>query len=172
MRTDKQRAYALAYYHKNKEQIKLTPSYQRRHSKEFYVAQYAKIKGGEKQKEKNDYRRERYKNNEEWRNRRKQAAKESRRQVRAEIIKAYGGKCLCCGEDTPEFLVVDHINGRDKVPLGQGNNRLGGLMYAWLKRNNYPKDNYRLLCSNCNNARAWFGCCPHEQLRLAENKCA
>lgn len=35
-------------------------------------------------------------------------------------------------------------------------------LYRWLKENNYPKDNFRLLCYNCNCARRQ-GKCPHEE---------
>jgi len=94
-----------------------------------------------------------------------QEARDRHKRNRTIVIEAYGGKCTCCGESTPEFLAIDHINGRDKGPRGQGDNKLGFQMYAWLIRNKFPKHNYRLHCSNCNNARAWFGICPHERDR-------
>ena len=112
-----------------------------------------------------------------WKERRKELSKDPvymariaeyerkrRRAIRAEVIVAYGGKCSCCGEATPEFLAIDHINGRDKGPRGHGDNKLGFQMYFWLRKNGFPKNNYRLLCSNCNNSRGWFGYCPHERL--------
>src|SRR6266481_1243298 len=27
------------------------------------------------------------------------------------MIKAYGGKCICCGEAQPKFLTIDHVRG-------------------------------------------------------------
>jgi len=108
------------------------------------------------------WKREHYRKNKE---RLCQQARDRHKRNRAIVIEAYGGKCTCCGESTPEFLAIDHINGRDKGPRGQGDNKLGFQMYAWLIRNKFPKHNYRLHCSNCNNARAWFGICPHERDR-------
>jgi hypothetical protein len=79
--------------------------------------------------------------------------------LRAEFIEAYGGKCECCGETEPEFLSLDHIFGdgaRHRRQLRRGN------IYRELKRLGWPKDRYRLLCYNCNIARAHGGRCPHE----------
>jgi len=68
--------------------------------------------------------------------------------LRTGIIEGYGGKCELCGEDNPHFLTLDHINrgGSKEVK------KLGGLhnLYRKLRDNNYPRDNYRLLCYNCN----------------------
>src|SRR6266567_4357200 len=30
--------------------------------------------------------------------------------LRREVLAAYGGKCVCCGESHPEFLAIDHVN--------------------------------------------------------------
>ena len=38
-------------------------------------------------------------------------------------------------------------------------------MYLELKKLGWPKDRFRLLCTNCNQARAYFGVCPHERGR-------
>lgn len=68
--------------------------------------------------------------------------------IKLGMIEAYGGKCVLCGETHWEFLTIDHINGgghrhREKV----GN---GYRFYKLLKEQGFPKDEYRLLCSNCN----------------------
>jgi hypothetical protein len=75
------------------------------------------------------------------------------------IIKEYGGKCECCGENHPEFLAVDHINGGGRKHVKSLNTHF----YLWLIQNNFPKDNFRLLCNNCNQARGHYGYCPHEK---------
>lgn len=62
-------------------------------------------------------------------------------------------KCLCCGETTFEFLVVDHIEGNPKREHGSS-------FYRRLVRENFP-DGYRTLCNNCNHARSMYGDCPH-----------
>ena len=85
--------------------------------------------------------------------------KQSRRHARREMIEAYGGTCACCGESHWEFLTIDHIQG------GGNNHRksLGGqrAFMRELRRRGYPKDNYRLLCYNCNCSIGALGYCPH-----------
>lgn len=91
-----------------------------------------------------------------------------RREIRAEVLAAYGGRCQCRGCDVtqPEFLAIDHIKGNgaeQRKQLGGSS----GAMYIWLKKHGFPKDDYRLLCHNCNQARAHYGACPHEMSRSA-----
>jgi len=73
--------------------------------------------------------------------------------LRLNVIKGYGGKCELCGEDNPHSLTIDHINGDG----AEERRVLGGWekLYKKLRDENYPKDNYRLLCYNCNCA---LGC--------------
>ncbi|KKN59660.1 hypothetical protein LCGC14_0539870 [marine sediment metagenome] len=71
------------------------------------------------------------------------------RRLKTEVIEAYGGQCAFCGESHPEFLTIDHINGggvQHRASLGNGVTTI----YVWLKRQSWPKDEYRLLCANCN----------------------
>ena len=79
--------------------------------------------------------------------------------LRDEILTAYGGCCACCGEATPEFLTIDHIhnNGaehRRLVPAAKN-------LYQLLRREGFPKEDYQLLCMNCNFAKGKYGVCPH-----------
>lgn len=87
--------------------------------------------------------------------------KQAKWNFKIEVIKAYGGKCECCNETRIEFLSVDHINGggnlHRKVVGG------GFRFYRWLKQNEFPKEEYRLLCFNCNCAIGFFGYCPHQK---------
>jgi hypothetical protein len=87
--------------------------------------------------------------------------KELRWKFRLEAIKAYGGKCVCCGEQTPEFLTIDHVNGGGN----KHREEVGGSkqLYKILSKKGWPKNEYRLLCYNCNCARGAFGFCPHER---------
>jgi hypothetical protein len=93
-------------------------------------------------------------------------AKKRTRDIRIEMIAAYGGECVCCGEQALEFLSIDHIYGdgrQDREKL----NVVGHTFYRILKRQGWPKDRYRLLCFNCNFAIGHFGYCPHQiQLEL------
>jgi hypothetical protein len=83
---------------------------------------------------------------------------------RSLIIQGYGGKCVCCEETRREFLALDHIHG------GGGKERAEGLttqhLCTRLIRDNFPRDKYRLLCHNCNQARGAYGYCPHSIEKL------
>ena len=96
------------------------------------------------------------------------AAKNARenRALRAELLAAYGHVCSCCGETAEAFLTVDHINGGGR----QHRKQVRGGLYKWLKNVGFPKDEYRLLCFNCNCVRGTRGYCPHENRRAI--KCA
>lgn len=79
--------------------------------------------------------------------------------LKLEMISAYGEKCECCGEMTPEFLTIDHIGGGGNAHrrrVGKGRK-----IYAELKTLGFPKDKYRLLCFNCNITLGFRGYCPH-----------
>ena len=84
----------------------------------------------------------------------KRADRKSNREI---VLKHYGSKCSCCGEDMQEFLSIDHINNdgnkhRKVVPAS--------TLYRWLIKNNFPKE-FQLLCHNCNWAKHLYGECPH-----------
>lgn len=81
--------------------------------------------------------------------------------LRLEIIKEYGGKCKCCGENIPEFLTIDHIHDDGGIKRKLKEEVKGGSFYRWLKEHGFPKDNFQLLCMNCNFAKGHFGGCPH-----------
>jgi len=81
--------------------------------------------------------------------------------VKANLINAYGGKCLCCGESESAFLTLDHKHGDGSKHRKQG--LRGWRLYQWLAKQGYPKKGYRLLCFNCNCARGQFGKCPHKR---------
>ena len=87
--------------------------------------------------------------------------REARRKYRENVIKQYGGECVCCGETEFKFLAIDHIKGGGRKHLKE----IGGassLIY-WLKKNGYPKG-FQILCYNCNMAKGLYGKCPHIKL--------
>ncbi len=89
-----------------------------------------------------------------------------RRGLRKEMIEAYGGKCECpaCPETNPAFLNLHHKNGDG----AEHRARFGGhAERVWLdiKKRGWPKDDYGLLCWNCNCATRYGGGCPHVELR-------
>jgi hypothetical protein len=77
---------------------------------------------------------------------------------RKSVLKAYGGKCVCCGESQWQFLSLDHVNNdgaEHRKEVGQSQ------IYIWAERNNYPPV-LQILCFNCNMAKGFYGECPHE----------
>ena len=76
--------------------------------------------------------------------------RQHRQRLKTLVLAAYGGACQCCCEAEPEFLTIDHI-ARD----GKAHRKYvpAPNLYRWLELNGFPKDNFRLLCWNCNCAR-------------------
>jgi len=98
-----------------------------------------------------------------WKNRDSilKKGKERSRQVKLKVINHYGGKCECCGEDVVEFLTIDHIhnNGNEHRKALKGK---GIKVYEDIIKNNYPENEFRVLCFNCNITRGFYGYCPHK----------
>lgn len=86
--------------------------------------------------------------------------------VKREVLQYYGNNklmCLCCGENTYEFLTIDHINnnGSEERKIVR---RTGHNIYRYLRKNNYPSG-YQTLCFNCNSGKQINkGICPHKIL--------
>lgn len=88
--------------------------------------------------------------------------KERWRDLKLKALRAYGGKCVCCGEEGIEFLTIDHINN-DGNELRKVEAKVAFGTYGWLERYNYPEGVHQILCWNCNMAkRANNGVCPHQ----------
>lgn len=88
----------------------------------------------------------------------KERLRELRKEQKRKVMKAYGGRCVCCDETAIEFLSIDHIGGggnKHRKSLGIRN------IYPWLIKNKFPKG-FRILCMNCNTSRGFYGYCPHE----------
>lgn len=90
--------------------------------------------------------------------------------LKHEVIMAYGGyRCNCCGESTPQFLTIDHVNndGADHRRLlagdcGGNGKGASGKTWKWLKEKGYP-DGFQVLCMNCNFGKQINGgVCPHK----------
>lgn len=103
----------------------------------------------------------------EWRHKNRDrfnaACDAARHRLKVEVIREYGGKCECCAEFRYEFLSIDHIDGTGHLHKKELNGR---NLYRWLKMNGYPKDNFRLLCMNCNFALGKIGYCPHQGMKM------
>ena len=84
------------------------------------------------------------------------------------VVNKYGGKCICCGISDIRFLSFDHINNdgyKHRKTMKEGYKKTE--ITSWAIRNNFPKT-VRILCFNCNFARAFYGgkdkVCPHKLL--------
>jgi hypothetical protein len=99
----------------------------------------------------------------EWRERERVRVKltqpRQRKQLRKETLEAYGNRCACCGETTPEFLTIDHVANDG----AKHRKEIGSRIYEWLKENGFPKSNFQLLCFNCNCTKGIYGECPHRK---------
>ena len=88
-----------------------------------------------------------------------------RRKCKEELIAAYGGKCVCCGENRFEFLTLEHTEkdgAKHKKELGNTDS-----IHRWIRRNGYPKGRFTILCFNCNAADFYYGQCPHKSFKLS-----
>jgi len=70
--------------------------------------------------------------------------------LKADMVNAYGGKCLHCGISDIDVLVLDHIFDDAQEDRAKNNHSGGVHMYAKLRKLGWPKDKYQLLCHNCN----------------------
>ena len=75
--------------------------------------------------------------------------------LREQVLSVYGGKCKFCGDSTPEYLQLDHVDSNPEKNA-KGRRRGGRDLYIQVRREGFPKK-YRLLCANCNWARARYG---------------
>ena len=84
-------------------------------------------------------------------------------------MEAYGGaKCACCGETTPEFLTLDHINGFKSSPNYKQSKRCRGNVYSQIIKDGFP-DDLQTLCYNCNCSKGENRQCPHQKNKSQED---
>lgn len=90
----------------------------------------------------------------------KKTDSEKRKQIRSEIVKKLGGKCVNCGFDDPKALQIDHVN-RNKIFIRTGmsphRDEFGRLVtsnVSTLKKTLNEiiagSKEYQILCANCN----------------------
>ena len=89
--------------------------------------------------------------------------KKIREYYKALVFDSYGNCCTCCGETTKEFLQIDHINGGGCAHRKRISKSTGYPFYKWLVDNECPKDEFQLLCANCNWSKGVYGYCPHKK---------
>lgn len=83
------------------------------------------------------------------------------REVKETVFSHYGG-CACCGEDTFEFLSIDHINGdgaKHRKPTKKSSMRTYNV-YKDIIDSGFPST-IQVLCFNCHFSKDFYGACPH-----------
>ena len=75
-------------------------------------------------------------------------ANKSRLRVRLDMVTEYGGKCSVCSISDIDVLDIDHID--NSGANDRKKNLYGYNLYRHLKKLGWPKDNFQLLCKNCN----------------------
>jgi hypothetical protein len=101
----------------------------------------------------------------EWKRLHPEGMREYRRKLKEKVLRAYGGKCNCCGETIIEFLTIDHKNGGGN----KHRRNIHSDFYLWLIKNNFPKDEFQVLCMNCNFATRFGRICPHNKININRN---
>lgn len=79
---------------------------------------------------------------------------------RLKFISMYGGKCACCGETTMEFLSLDHIDPKTKLRANGKKENTPMALGRAIKE--YRPNEFQILCHNCNQAKGYYGVCPHQ----------
>jgi 5-methylcytosine-specific restriction endonuclease McrA len=81
--------------------------------------------------------------------------RDNRKSRRIKVIQMYGGRCAVCNDSLIEHLTIDHINGNgfEERKIWRNSNS----MYLELQRRGYPKENYQVLCWNCNTSKHIYG---------------
>lgn len=88
--------------------------------------------------------------------------KDRQQRIRSEVIAAYGSRCVCCGEQDPKFLTIDHVNNDGASHRKKNRISPGAGLYSWLRKRGFPKKGFQLLCWNCNCGKGIYGLCPHK----------
>jgi hypothetical protein len=81
---------------------------------------------------------------------------------RLQVLFHYSGgllKCACCGENTYEFLSLDHVRGGGTAHRKQLGTR---YILSYLIQAGFPSG-YQVLCHNCNQAKGFYLKCPHKR---------
>jgi hypothetical protein len=82
--------------------------------------------------------------------------------VKQAAIDAYGGRCICCGEERLIFLSIDHVHGDGRAHRERMREQHESRdIYVWLRNHGYPQDGrLQVLCHNCNMAKRTRSACP------------
>jgi len=111
----------------------------------------------------------------EWRKKHPESSKRKSlkyyRKIRLRALLHYSNKtlrCACCGENTLEFLSLDHIQNNGAEHRRTMKNEHTDIFH-WVHKNGYP-EGFQVLCMNCNFAKGIMGECPHKAMQRGEYK--
>ena len=68
--------------------------------------------------------------------------------IKQRLFDLLGDKCARCGLDDKRVLQVDHINGYQGKR--ESYKRSGTYLYRHIISGRLPKEDYQILCANCN----------------------
>ncbi len=134
MTKDEKRKYNASYRAKNKDRV-------RKYRKEYYAKN---------------------KDSTEHREYCAAAWRKHKNKLKQKVFDHYGWVCACCGETTPEFLTIDHVNNdgnkhRDRIGYGVR------ALYSDIIRSGFC-NKFQILCMNCNFGKSMNGGkCPHSK---------
>lgn len=74
--------------------------------------------------------------------------------IKLATIKAYGGRCVDCGETNIGFLTLDHIYNNGAIDRKNKILMSGTSGYEKLCKLGFPKNELQILCYNCNYKKA------------------
>ncbi|HEV7378011.1 MAG TPA: HNH endonuclease signature motif containing protein [Pyrinomonadaceae bacterium] len=78
-------------------------------------------------------------------------------ELRRIVVRAYGGRCACCGFDSYQDMTIDHI---EPIAVKGGTRK----RYIALWRADFPSENLQLMCAACNGAKGAGRECPHTDI--------
>src|SRR3989344_4571886 len=93
---------------------------------------------------------------------------------RKQVFDHYGWICVCCGENEPKFMTIDHIYNDgylDKMKYGRKRKLISkDLYYKIIFVEKFPVNRSQSLCHNCQFGK-WDGrICPHQEKILLTGK--
>lgn len=94
----------------------------------------------------------------EYKKKKSDNQKKIRYELKKTVIGYYSNNtfsCSQCGFNDLRALHIDHINNNGSTHRKKFGGRGGSVIYADLKRQNFPTG-YQVLCANCNNIKQWI----------------